>query len=489
MLLWRIKKNPKANLLDEFELLFDQCRNAFKQTRSMLRAKDLAFGVLNCMGKHTLTGVITAYGKQFIDWSSNYRLFQSDKMNLACLFGVARKELVKRELDSQSPIYGHMDDTLIKKKGRKVVGAAWRWDPLGPPFNANFIWGQRFIQLSISLPEKEGPSRARAIPVDFYHCPTVAKPKKSDKKEAWDTYKEKQKKAKLSQKGLERIVELRENLDKDGVSNRELIVGVDGSYTNETVLKKLPGRTTIIGRIRKDTKLNELPNKEDKTTGRNRIYGKEIPAPEEIRRNENIPWQEVKAYAAGKEHTFNVKVIKNIRWRKAGHKNLQLVIIRPLAYRLTKKSRLLYRDPAYLICTNPNLDIEKLLQAYLWRWDIEVNFKEEKSILGCGQAQVRTKEPVEKVPAFIVAVYAFIQLAAHKAHKVPQANKLPRAKWYSKKPTKRITTGDIINEFKAQLWAKSMNVNFTNFVNQQNVQRSGKNHINPAISAALYARN
>ena len=489
MLIWRIKKNPKTSLLDEFELLFDKCRDAFKQTRSMLRAKDLAFGILNCMGKHTIAGVITAYGKQFMDWSSNYRLFQSGKMDLGHLFGVVRKELVKKELDTQSPIYGQMDDTLIKKKGRKVSGTAWRWDPLGPPFNANFIWGQRFIQLSISLPEKQGPSRARAIPVDFFHAPTVPKPKKSDKKEAWDTYKEKQKKAKLSQKGLERIIELRKNLDEDGVYHRELIVGVDGSYTNETVLKKLPSRTTIIGRIRKDTKLNDLPNKEDLTTGRTRIYGQEIPTPEEIRRNEDIPWQNVKAYAAGKEHTFNVKVIKDIRWRKAGKQNLQLVIIRPLAYRLTKKSRLLYRDPAYLICTNPKLDIEKLLQAYLWRWDIEVNFKEEKSILGCGQPQVRTKEPVEKVPAFFVAVYAFIQLAAHRAHRVPQIDRLPRAKWYSYKTEKRNTTGDIINEFKAQLWAKSMDVSFSHFVNQQNIQRSGKNRINPAISAALYARN
>ncbi|MCH8541897.1 MAG: hypothetical protein LAT58_14175, partial [Opitutales bacterium] len=48
-----------------------------------------------------------------------------------------------------------------------------------------------------------------------------------------------------------------------------------------------------------------------------------------------------------------------------------------------------YTQPAYLICTDPELPIEELLQQYIWRWDIEVNHRDEKTILGVGQAQVR----------------------------------------------------------------------------------------------------
>ena len=75
---------------------------------------------------------------------------------------------------------------------------------------------------------------------------------------------------------------------------------------------------------------------------------------------------------------------------------MKLVIIRPLAYRLTKNSRLLYRQPAYLICTDTELEIEKLLQAYLWRWEIEVNFREQKTLLGCGQAQEEQRTLLKK---------------------------------------------------------------------------------------------
>lgn len=450
----------------------------------MLRAKDLAYGIINCVGRGTITGFLASCGKLFEDWTADYRIFQEGRMQVNNIFDVIRRELISR-LSPDQPIYAHLDDTLLKKTGKKVEGTGWRRDPLGPPFHTNFIWGQRFIQLSISLPENQGPSAARTIPIELYHAPTVKKPKKSQGQVVWDDYKEKQKQAKLSKRGVERIKILREKLDHDGAGKRQLVVSVDGSYSNETVLKALPERTTLIGRIRKDTVLNKLP-KIDKGIGRNRVYGEQLPTPEQIRQSKEYPWMEVTAYAAGKLHHFNLKVVRDIRWRKAGKQNLQLVVIRPLAYRLTKNSKLLYRKPAYLICTDPDMKVDQLLQAYLWRWGIEVNFKEEKTVLGCGQAQVRTPVAVEKVPAFIAATYAMLQLAAYKVSL--QKQKLPRSKWYPQTNVSKPTTGDIINQFRSQLYAKSMQINFTHFVNLHCLMRSREIRPEPVQTAILYAR-
>lgn len=477
-------------MIEEFDNLFRECSPAFKQSRSSKRTQNLAYGLLNCLGKHTLSGMITSSGQQFVDWSSAYRLFQGSRINIDYLFSVVRESLLKQKLcvDDKN-IYSHMDDTILKKTGKKIVGTSWRRDPLGPPFHTNFIWGQRYLQLSISLPEKPGGSRSRAIPVDFYHAPTLKKPRKTDSEEQWNKYKIEKKKTNLSLQGIERIKVLRENLDKQATKDHQLVMSVDGSFTNENVLKNLPERVTLIGRIRKDTKLHQLPAESENSVGRKKIYGELIPKPEEIRKSDKYPWQEVEAWAAGKSHKFNVKVINNLRWRKAGNKNLKLVIIRPLAYRLTKKSRLLYRQPAYLICTDQKLEIEKLLQAYLWRWEIEVNFREEKTLLGCGQAQVRTKDPVEKLPAFIVAVYSLLQLAADRVRQKGNSNQLPSAKWYPHKKGKRETTGDLLNAFRAQLVAKSMDINFYDFVNIQVSLRSRKNYVDPTHSAYFYCRN
>jgi hypothetical protein len=442
-------------------------------------------GILTCMGRHTITGWLTASGDQFKDWSSAYRLFKGERMDIDGIFGVIRRKIVGLIDPDERYVFAHMDDTLLRKKGKKVFGARWLRDPLGPPFQTNLIWGQRFIQLSLSCFTKTGAIQARAIPIDLHHCPTVRKPGKGGELRDWERYKETQKKSKLSVIGAERISLLRENLDQNGSTDKALVVSVDGSYTNEAVLKKLPANTTLIGRIRKDASLNLLPVPGPEGKGRRKVYGEALPTPEQIRQSEEYAWHTVQAWAAGKVHDFQLKVIQRVRWRKAGKKDLKLVIIRPIAYRKTKNSRLLYREPAYLICTDPDMDLATLLQAYLWRWEIEVNFKEEKTILGCGQAQVRTEEACTKAPAFVAATYSLLMLAAH----IAKNQALPRPKWYKIQKSVRMTTGDILNQFRAINWANHAKINFSDFVNTQKKLQSLKKSDIPTLAALFHARN
>ena len=48
---------------------------------------------------------------------------------------------------------------------------------------------------------------------------------------------------------------------------------------------------------------------------------------------------------------------------------------------------------------------------------VDLNFRDEKTVLGVGDAQVRTQAAVETVPCFVVAAYAFLLLAARKSDK------------------------------------------------------------------------
>lgn len=432
--------------------------------------------------------MLTASGQQFKDWTAAYRLFQGDRMNLDQIFISIQKQLLGMVPASDNNIYAHMDDTLLRKRGKKIAGTSWLRDPLGPPFANNFIWGQRFIQIALSLFEDSGIVPSKAIPIDFHYCPPAKKPGKNSTEEEKTEYKLAQQKAKISAVGAERIKALRENLNKEGYAERPLLLSVDGSYTNETVIRKLPEKVTLIGRIRKDSKLNAIPSQQVKTAGRTRFYGEELPTPDQIRTSDEYPWQEVKAWAAGKIRTFNVKVVKNVRWRKAGDKDLQLIVIRPVSYRLTKNSKLLYRNPAYLICTDMELGIQTLLQAYLWRWQIEVCFRDQKTLIGCGQAQVRKQTQAEKVPAFITACYSMLQLAASKK-KPESATELSDTKWYKAEKKVRETTGDIINRFRLETWADSVKINLTDFVKLEKMQRNGKFSENPILSSILYGRN
>lgn len=464
-------------------MLFSQCKGAFNQLRTWQRAKELAEGILSCMGRSTITGWLVSSGCQFLDWSASYRLFSGNRLDVGTIFSVIRKETLLINDPDEPNIYAHMDDTLLRKTGKKVSGAKWMRDPLGPPFQTNLVWGQRFLQISLSQFNKMGTVPSKTIPIDMLHCPAPLKPGKRGTQEQWEQYKECQKKTKMSIIGAERIHNLRNNLNHDGYLNKDLVISVDGSYTNQTTLKNLPDRVTIIGRIRKDCKLNELPN-QVAPTGRKRIYGANLPTPEQIRVSDEYEWTTVSGYAAGKVHSFNVKTIENIRWRKAGERNMRLVIIKPVGYRLRNKSDLLHREPIYLICTDPNLPLEKLLQAYLWRWGIEVNFREEKTLLGCGQAQVRKEIACQKVPSFHTSIYAMLLLAGIKTKDIS----LPRPKWYKNK-TKQPTTGDLINNYRATNWSQNMKISFTDFVNIEKNLQSRKNYSNPSVSSVIYARN
>lgn len=470
--------------------MFAKSEDAFARQRILPRVRNLAYGALTCLGRQTVSGILTASGQQFKDWSAAYRAFSQQRVNVDELFNVSQKEIMK-EIAPEQMLVAHMDDTILKKTGKKISGTSWRRDPLGPAFHTNFIWGQRFLQISMALPQKEGICQSRSVPVDFHHCPTAKKPGKKASSKEINQYRETQKQLNLSLQGVSRIKKLRQSLDNNGAKEKELYLSVDGSYTNSNVLKNLPQGVSLIGRIRKDTRLYKIPEPTN-NTGRKRVYGQRIPTPEEIRESDDYQWQQVKGWAAGKEHVFNVKVVKDLRWEAAGAKhNLQLVIVRPLRYRLSKKSRLLYRKPCYLICTDNNLDIEKLLQAYLWRWEIEVNFRDEKTLLGAGKAQVRNEGSVASVPAFIAAIYSFLLIAAHRTYRKPDRSKLlPRPKWYPAKNEQRLSTGEILNLLRSQLWAKALGCDsFTGFVKRELETQSRKNYAPSLSSAICYMRN
>ena len=378
-----------------------------------------------------------------------------------------------------------MDDTLVRKRGRKVYGTSWKRDPLGPPFCTNFVWGQRFLQLSAALPDRHCVGRARAVPVSFIHAPTAEKPKRNALPQAWEEYHQKQSVTKISAVGAQALHNTRSHLDVQG-QGRALICAVDGGFTNRTVFRDIPENTILIGRIRKDAKLFTPPDSDAVARrGRPRWYGFALPTPENIRQDDSIPWKQVEAFAAGTRHLFDIKCIPAVRWSGTGDRTVQVLIIRPLAYRPRKGSRLLYREPAYLICTDPALPLPQLLQAYLWRWEIELNFRDEKSLLGVGQAQVRTPSSVEKVPALIVAAYAMLLLAGTSAS--ASSKILPKPKWQQSQPGERCTTQQLIGLLRSQLWEKALTMNLRHFASTSHATRSPVNFANSLASAVCYA--
>ena len=445
--------------------LFDQARAAFAQQRSFERARTFGLSALTCLGRRTLSGLLCATGQQFRDWSAAYRLFERERLDGEALWRVPLGGVLQT-LPPASPVVALIDDTLIRKRGHRIAGTSWRRDPLGPHFADNFIWASRFLQISLALPEHpEAPvSSARAIPVDLLHAPSPRKPSRRA-----DPARSGRAGVRLRPLPPSAAAALNASLICDtpsikfpGGARRSLLVCADATFTNRTVLRDLPPRTTLLGRIRKDARLYALPTAEEENhgRGRHRCYGLRLPTPEQWRRDESIPWTTVQAFAAGNVHDFDIKFITPLRWKHAGgERQLSLLIVRPVAYRLRKGAHLSYRNPAYLISSDPSLAPQQILQAYLWRWEIELNFRDEKTLLGFGQPQVRSDPAVRTTATFFVFVYALLLLALENCHLAHSP--LPRPRWQRLRPRHphpRITTSQAISLLRADLWASALSL-------------------------------
>jgi hypothetical protein len=463
--------------------LLAQAAQATHSLSSADRLRAHLLAQLVCLGRHTLSALLTTNGQLHQDWSADYRLYSHQRFEPDQLFAQIRRG-AQESLAPDQPLVVAMDDSIFRKSGRKILGVGYRRDPLSPPFRANLVLGMRFVQLSALVRQQDGFSRM--IPIDFQQAPLPTRPTRNAPEDQRLLYQAQLAAANINQVALKRVQLLRDQLDaqQDREHPRDLRVVVDGRFTNAKLLKHLPHDTTLIGRIRRDAKLF-FPPQAQAATGRKRVYGQEAPTPQELLKDPSIELQYVQAQLGERSCQFRVKSLGPLRALQAGNcHQLQLLVIAPLGYRLRKGSKLLYRQPAFLICTDPTLSIASLLQNYLWRWDIEVNFRDQKSLLGVGEAQVRNPHSVQSQPAAAIAAYGLLLLAAARC----DLKALDQPKWRSDPQLKRLSTAALINLLRHELWNASIKPKrFTHFRSEASLDQNPQKPQPELSSAVFYA--
>lgn len=421
----------------------------FPQERSLHRAITLAFGILCGVGRRTLTRAISFAGNTQKDWSADYKVFSRSPWEPRALFHPILQEAIQEH--KLERIVVSSDDTRVWRNGKHVPQTQWHRDPLGPPFQTNLRWGHRFLQASLILPlyQQDAESSSRAIPVRFEMAPVVKKPGKGASKADLKAYRCQKKKKNLSVQFVDLTKEIRERLDTTGHKTKHLFQVADGSFCNRTVFGEdwESLNVTLIVRCRKDIVLcKRAPGKGP------RFYGKTKFTPEAVRRSSSrARWQSAQIFHGGCFRQVRYKELTKVLWQGGSRKRqVRLLVVAPTGYRTTKNGRTYYRQPAYLLTTDLTGSAVDLLQAYFDRWGIEVNHRDEKDILGLGQAQVWNQNSVSKVPALLVAMYSWLLLAGLKCYGPTRtAVYEPLPKW--RRGAKRPSCLDLVTLLRKQI--------------------------------------
>ncbi len=420
-------------LLGAFLETVQEWTDVFPQRRSFERALRQALGGLVCLGRRTISRIIWTNGRQTLGWASEYFLHSRCQWDPRKLFS----PILKRALPWCTGNYlgVAVDDTRLHKTGRMIQQAFFQRDPLSPPFHVNLMLGLRFLQASLLVPlHKCSTVGTRALPIRFQEASPIKKPGRKASTQEWTQYRIATRLHNLSQQFITLARELRQALDHAGAASKTLLLAVDGSFCNRTVFGLVLKGVEIIARARKDAVLCfHAP------IGLHRFYDVNKFTPEQVRKDESIPWKETKIFYGGKRRRVRYKLLPGLYWQGGARKRtLRLLVVAPTPYRKRKSSRLYYRQPAYLLTTDLKGHAHTLLQIYFDRWQIEVNHREEKDTLGVGQAQLWNYTSVPKQPVLAVASYSALLLASLSAFGAERGSayaELPRWRCHARRPS------------------------------------------------------
>jgi len=261
-----------------------------------------------------------------------------------------------------------IDDSPTKRYGPKVEGADVHHNPTPGPADQPFLYGHVWVTISLAVRHPEwGPLALPLRAALYVRQQTMAT---IPKKRHWYRFATK---LQLAARQVEWIVPL---LKKAG---KTVWVVIDGGYTKRPFLRRaLKTGVTIVGRLRKDAALRDLPPKRKKGQrrgrGRPRKYGKKRLSLAK-RAGQQRGWRTIDCTLYGKAATKTYKTFL-ATYAPVG------VVIRVV---LVKEDHGWYA----FFCTDPNASVQEILEAFADRATIEQDFHDVKEVWGSGQQQVR----------------------------------------------------------------------------------------------------
>ena len=333
--------------------------------RNRWRLPVLLTGILFAVGRRTVTSWLRAAGVS--DDFQDYYYFLAPLGRKTKSVATRLFLLLLRTLPLPDRLLMILDDSPTRRYGPKVEGADIPHNPTPGPADQKYLYGHIWVPLSLALRLPRFGALALPLRAMLYvrqkTIPTIPKQR------GWRF----RTKLELAAHLVEWIAALVKQVGK------MLWVVVDGGYTKAPFLKRaLATGTTVIGRLRKDAALRDLPRPlrrgEQRGRGRPRKYGKNRISLAK-RAGHRQGWQTIECTAYGKTVTKTIKTF--LATYKPVGGVIRVVIVK--------------EEHGWFpfFSTDPNATAVEIVESFADRATIEQDFHDVKEVWGAGQQQVR----------------------------------------------------------------------------------------------------
>ena len=332
----------------------------------------------------------------------------------------------------EGPLVVGIDETLERRRGRKITAKGVYRDPLRST-RKRFVKtsGLRWICV-VLLAEVPWASRVWALPFlsALAHSERYAKEQGKRHK-------------KLTDWAWQLLLLMRR-----WYPQREIVAVADRTYASLKLLdrcRRLRNPITFITRLRLDAALYEpAPPRYPGQMGRPRLKGERLPNLSVVAEDPSTIWRVITVTNwYGREERTVETVSDTAVWHSTG---LPAV---PLRWVLIRDPRAEFRTQA-LLCTDLTASPKRIICWFVRRWQMETTFQEVRQRLGFETQRHWSERAIQRTAPALLALFSMVTLFAHQ-HMAKSTQTVRRTAWYRKSYP---TFSDALALVRKELWAQ-----------------------------------
>ena len=389
----------------------------------------LLYGTILAPGRRTVTAALRMMGLGNSKHFTNYhRVLNRARWSPWVLSKLLLSLIILLCLPAGAPLLLVVDETLERRRGRKIKYKGWFRDPIrSTRKHVSKSLGIRWICLAIlvSVPWSQ---RLWALP--FMTIPALG-PKTS---------------AKLDKRHRTIVDWTMLMIDKvrRWQPDREIVLVGDGSYAAVALghcCRRLNKPVKLVSRLRLDARLYDFPGPQPKSKrGPKPKKGTRQPSLVNRLADPKTCWQELEIDWYGGQKKMIELVTDVCLWYRSGQDPL------PIRWVLIRCPDESFKPQAFF-CTGTSVSAQQIVLWFIARWSIEVTFEEVRAHLGFETQRQWSDKAIERTTPCLFGLFSLVVLMAKTLH--PETLPIRQTSWYFKQEA---TFSDALAAVRSDLW-------------------------------------